>query len=72
MVSTQGAASVIYEIRDETGMAYGPALSLVPKGRGTLVIIDHLLWNSRPDGEPFSERILPALLRWALEAATPR
>jgi hypothetical protein len=71
MVSTQQAATVIYQLKDETGEVYGPALSLVPKGRGTLVIIDHLLWHSRPDEQPFADRILPAVLRWALETGQP-
>lgn len=65
MVSPAGR--VVYELRDGSGQSFGPALSLIPKGKGTLVVIDHLLWNSHPDGFAFSSRVLPTLLRWGLE-----
>lgn len=67
MVPLQGQGQVIYTLSDDADVHYGPALSLVPKGRGTVVLIDHLLWESQPHGRPFTENVLPALLRWALE-----
>ncbi|HPK03683.1 MAG TPA: hypothetical protein PLS90_14640 [Candidatus Sumerlaeota bacterium] len=69
MVGIEGQARVIYELVEEGGAIYGPALSVVPRGQGFLVLIDHLLWESRPDGRPFEKTILPILLQWALDTA---
>jgi hypothetical protein len=68
MVASGGKATVLYSLADARGRFYGPALSLVPHGRGWLVVIDDLLWESRVDGRPFTERVLPVLLKWAISA----
>lgn len=68
MVPREGQATVVYELRNSHGEVYGPALSLIARGQGMLVVIDHLLWQSRPEDRPFEERILPGVLRWLLDA----
>ena len=60
---------IVYELFDGTGASYGPVLTILPQGRGYVVLIDHLLWQSRSDDRPFSECVLPILLRWALSTA---
>ena len=70
MVEQTGAGTVIYSMSDEGGLVQGPVLMLAVKGRGTVMVVDHLLWDSRPDDRPFAESILPSLLRWALANAT--
>ncbi len=65
MVASSGAIT-LYDLRDENSRIFGPALQIIPKGRGFVVVIDHLLWESEIDDVPFSESELPKLLRWAL------
>ena len=72
MVGRHQQGSVLYYLADMDGGFYGPALTLLPKGRGWVVIVDHLLWESRPDGRPFSETVLPTLLQWTLTCADGR
>ncbi len=66
MVAADNAATALYELRDADGTPYGPALQIIPRGRGMLVIIDHLLWESEIDGLPFTTLELPTLLSWSL------
>lgn len=69
MVASSGAIT-LYDLRDESSRIYGPAMQIIPKGRGSVIVIDHLLWESEIDDVPFSERELPKLLRWALNTAS--
>ncbi len=66
MVTDAGMAHVLYDLRDESGRVYGPALQVITHGRGRVVLINHLLWESELDGVPFHEHALPKLLGWAL------
>lgn len=66
MISRRGQGTVVYELRDGSGTNFGPAMMVIPKGRGSVVVVDHLLWESRLDERPFSQRVLPILLHWAL------
>lgn len=68
MVSENGP-TLVYALTDQRGKSYGPALTLVSKGRGWVMIVDELLWESRVDARPFTERVLPQLLHWALMSA---
>lgn len=68
MVASSGAIA-LYDLRDESSRIFGPAMQIVPKGRGSVIVIDHLLWESEIDDVPFSERELPKVLRWALDTA---
>ena len=67
MVNEETPGTVIYELKDSSDVTYGPALTLIPRGQGTIVLVDHLLWYSCPDDRPFTQTALPVLLRWALE-----
>jgi hypothetical protein len=66
MMAPGSRGMIVYELFDGTGASYGPVLTILPQGRGTVVLIDHLLWESRSDDRPFSECVLPIILRWAL------
>lgn len=66
MVATGSGAILLYDLRDDSGAVFGPAMQIIPKGRGAVVVIDHLLWESEIDDIPFSERELPKILKWAL------
>lgn len=65
MIDTAAQAHVVYEIIDEAGRRYGPALSVVRRGNGRIVVIDHLLWRAQFDGEDFTRAALPVILAWA-------
>ncbi len=66
MTSSEGDGTVIYSLEDDNGSRYGPSLTMLQRGRGHLVLIDHLIWDSKINERPFSERILPVILHWAL------
>ncbi|MCL5270091.1 MAG: hypothetical protein M1457_05985 [bacterium] len=66
MIGRDGQGTVVYSLTDTNGAAYGPALSLLPAGKGYVVVIDHLLWDSGAEDTPFSDIVLPLLLRWAM------
>jgi len=73
MVEALRRGSVIYQLRDDSGRRYGPGLSVIPAVGGKVIIIDHLLWHSVVDEEPFTRIVLPRILSWAaLEALRGR
>lgn len=68
MVSTASQEeATIYELRMQDGTRFGPALQAAPAGQGRVLIVDHLLWSSRADGQPFETAVLPVLLKWAFK-----
>ncbi|MEN6627548.1 MAG: hypothetical protein ABFD69_15095 [Candidatus Sumerlaeia bacterium] len=69
MVATEPGAVPLYDLRDDSGRVFGPAMQIIPRGRGAIIVIDHLLWESEIDNTPFVERELPKLLRSALSPA---
>jgi hypothetical protein len=69
MLETRGRGTAIYELKDSNGTVYGPGLFLLPRGRGMVLVVDHLLWESRIEDRPFSERGLPLILYRALMSA---
>jgi hypothetical protein len=66
MTDESGEAEEVYRLVDETGAAYGPTLTIVPRSRGRIVVIDHTLWNSNIDGQPFHRAVLPTLMAWTV------
>jgi hypothetical protein len=70
MTSSEGDGTMIYSLEDDSGSQFGPSLTILQRGRGHLVLIDHLIWDSKINGRPFSERILPVILHWALNIAS--
>jgi hypothetical protein len=60
-------ATIAYSLISSSNTTYGPALSITPHGRGQLIIIDHLLWNSLFEDAPVAPRLLPALLASLLQ-----
>lgn len=65
LLSETGQDETLYQLVNETGVAYGPALLAVRRGAGRILIVDHLLWHASVEGQPFSQVILPQLLSWA-------
>jgi hypothetical protein len=70
MASATALGTTVYRLMDKNGQSYGSALSLIPKGRGMIVVVDQLLWNCRPKAQTIGERVLPIVLSWALSAST--
>jgi len=68
MVDVGGHGKTIYRLRG-SDKDFGPALTLTPRGKGKIVVIDHLLWHSKVDDEPFTTAVLPSILRWQLDQA---
>lgn len=66
-VSADGAFETLYQLTSDTGTSFGPALILVRRGTGRIIVVDALLWEASIEGRPFSHVVLPQLLAWAAD-----
>ncbi len=57
---------VLYRFVSDSGIDFGPALTIVSRGKGRVVVIDHSLWNARIEGRAFTKVVLPRLLNWII------
>ena len=69
MMGARGELEWIYTLANEEGRVFGPVLSRLRYGRGHVICIDHLVWYSQFEGEPFTREILPLVLAWSVREA---
>lgn len=65
VLSDAPGTRVLYELTTESGDSFGPAMTLIPHGKGRIIVIDHLLWKSSVEGSPFVRVILPLVIAWS-------
>lgn len=65
MADKQGAMQQLYILKNGGNLQFGPGLTLIARGTGVIIIIDHLMWFSTTDGQPFSRTVLPMIFTWA-------